>query len=495
MGAHQRPISTMRSYRETIKPVRNNMRKFDYHSVLTAASNYLIETDAQGPDRERAARLPWVAERIAVWALRDEPSMYRHTRMSQNDLRTCINQAWKAIDKSDVWRKNGVPLGLFMRRVLLAQVPHQQNRGMGAFARQIDLLGRLKPNSRLRQVIENHVGMRAEVYLQVAMFLWLKASAGIGDVFESAYLETLTRAFGTEAMQSFWRTVITPRHVAGRALKDFDEDEWFQPNVLYRFPFVELQGRLYFWGAPCLHRHIEYAFSDIVASAKDKAAKQAFEDAFEAYVGESLKRGGFPVLGEDEVRRRFQVVGACSDFLVIEDNATIVFEVKNKSLSLDLPASASVNKYKTKFKETLLKANTQLANVASHVRKVPEFASKPIHRVIVTYGDLMLGRSDYLFSEEDHASDSVLILSIDELDHLVEAVRLKQCTMGKFFSDFLARNNEPAQALFAPGHLLADAPYQLNQPPAHLVAIFEAILNPITEKFEKLAAQNAAQAA
>ncbi|KAA7497834.1 hypothetical protein E4854_25555, partial [Salmonella enterica subsp. enterica serovar Lubbock] len=134
------------------------MRKFDYHSVLTAASNYLIETDAHGADRERAARLPWVAERIAVWALRDEPSMYRHAKMSQNDLRACINQAWNGIDASDVWRKSGHPLPLFMRQCLLAQVPHQQNRGMGAFARQIDLLSRLKSNSRLRQVIENHVG-------------------------------------------------------------------------------------------------------------------------------------------------------------------------------------------------------------------------------------------------------------------------------------------------------------------------------------------------
>ncbi|NGE67122.1 hypothetical protein G5616_25855, partial [Escherichia coli] len=158
--------------------------------------------------------------------------------------RACINQAWNGIDASDVWRKSGHPLPLFMRQCLLAQVPHQQNRGMGAFARQIDLLSRLKSNSRLRQVIENHVGMRAEVYLQVAMFLWLKASVGIGDVFEPAYLETLTRAFGPGAMQSFWRTVITPRHVAGLALKDFDDDEWFQPNVLYRFPFVELHGRL-----------------------------------------------------------------------------------------------------------------------------------------------------------------------------------------------------------------------------------------------------------
>lgn len=118
------------SYREIIKPVRNKMREFGYHSVLAAASNYLIETDAQGPDRERAARLPWVAERIALWALRDEPGMYRHAKMSQDDLRRCINQAWNGIDASDVWRKNANPLALLMRQMLLAQVARANRSGV-----------------------------------------------------------------------------------------------------------------------------------------------------------------------------------------------------------------------------------------------------------------------------------------------------------------------------------------------------------------------------
>ena len=483
----------MSSYRETIKPVRNRMRKFDYHSVLDAISRYLLETDAGGA--ERARRLPWVAERLAAWALRDEPRLYGHVPMQRDDLLKCMNMAWTGVDALAGWPRNGNPLALLMRQMLLAQVPHQQDRGMGAFARQIALLGRLQPNSRLRLVIERKVGLRAEVYLQLAFLLWLKASEGIHDVFTPPYLDTLAQAFGRDTLQTFLRTTITPIEIVRRELKVFDDDEWFQPNVLYRFPFVHSQQGLYFWGAPCLHRHIEYAFSDIVANAGDPAAKQAFEDAFEHYVGAALKRSYAQVFDEQAIKQRFGVQGPCSDFLLVEDTAIVLFEVKNKSLSVDLPASASVRTLQAKFRGTLLKADAQLDNVAGYVRRIPEFAAMPLYRVIVTYGDLMLGQPDYLFDNMEKLAQPIVILSIDELETLAEAVRLKRCTMGAFFADFLARRTDPQRALFAPGQLLADAAYRLERAPEHLVAVYDAVVDPITEKLEQVQAQTARVAA
>lgn len=324
--------------------------------------------------------------------------------------------------------------------------------------------------------------------MQLAFLPWLKATEGIHDVFTPPYLNTLAQAFGTEVLQTFLRTVTTPIDVVRRELKDFDDDEWFQPNVLYRFPFVHSPRGLYFWGAPCLHRHIEYAFSDIVANAGDPAAKQAFEDAFEDYVGVVLERTSAQVLDEQAIKRRFGVQGLCSDFMVIEDAAIVLFEVKNKSLSLDLPASASVKTLQAKLRGTLIKADGQLANVAAHVRNAPELAKLPLYRIIVTYGDLMLGQPDYLYGEAEGPAEPILILSVDELDSLVEAVRLKRCTMGQFFADFLARKSDPARVLFAPGQLLTEAPYRLDRAPEHLAATYDAIVDPIIEKLSRLEA-------
>lgn len=61
-------------YADAIRPIRNRMRKFEYASVLQQISAYL-QVDAKGNDK-RAPRLPWVAERLALWTLRDKPHLY-----------------------------------------------------------------------------------------------------------------------------------------------------------------------------------------------------------------------------------------------------------------------------------------------------------------------------------------------------------------------------------------------------------------------------------
>jgi hypothetical protein len=165
------------------------------------------------------------------------------------------------------------------------------------------------------------------------------------------------------------------------------------------------------------------------------------------------------------------------------------FEVKNKSLSLDLPASASVKTLQAKLRGTLIKADSQLANVAAHVRNIPELAKLPLYRVIVTYGDLMLGQPDYLFGETEGLAKPILILSVDELESLVEAVRLKRCTMGQFFADFLARRQDPARSLFTPGQLLTQVPYRLDRAPEHLMAIYDEVVDPIMDKLGQLEMQ------
>lgn len=62
------------SYADSIRPVRNRMRRFEYSSVVRQISAYLV-ADVKTYDA-RAARVPWVAERLALWVLRDNPTMY-----------------------------------------------------------------------------------------------------------------------------------------------------------------------------------------------------------------------------------------------------------------------------------------------------------------------------------------------------------------------------------------------------------------------------------
>lgn len=470
--------ATGMSYIDAIRPIRNRMRKFEYTSILRQISAYL-QVDAGGNEK-RGPRLPWVAERLALWVLRDKPHMYGRVPMQVADLVRCMNEAWNAMDTAIKWARQGNPIELFVRSVLLAQAPHQTAVGFGAFARQIDLLNRLDPASRLSRALKASVGMDANEYLELAVFFWLRDEGRIEEVFERNYWHALTNAFGQASLESFLKTIFVDREVLCNEMGTADEDEWFQPNLLYRYPFVVYNRRPLFWGAPTLRRHFEYAFSDIVGRSEDPKVRQSFEDAFEGYVGESLRRSGATALSENDIRLRFSVEGPCCDFAIVEGTTVVLFEVKNKALAHAFPASASVRTYRSKLSATLVKAAAQLDNVESHVLRHDVSEDTKVHQVVVTYGDLMLGSASFLF-EGKSETDVPIILSIDQLDRLIEAIRLKQCSFSAFFSDYERRQADPATRLFAPAQLLEHHPYRLESNPRHIADIF----NPFFEQLSR----------
>jgi len=393
-----------------------------------------------------------------------------------------MDLAWTQMDTKATWMRHGNPLSLTIRTVLLSQVAHQLPHGTGAFARQIDLLRRIRPNTKLYQELQRALGMLPEAYLRLAVFFWTAADGRIDEAFSPRYVQALTQAFGREAVVSFLRTVIIPHE----RLESMDvgwvvEDEWFQPNLLYRTPFTFYRGERFYWGRACLQRNIEFAFSDIVGRSLDDAARRTFEDAFEEYVGESLRRCCPLVLSEKELVTRFDVTGPCNDFAVLGDNYVVLVEAKNKALTHTMTATGTVKTYQSKFKNTVVKAAGQLDNVAKHVRADAQFSDAQVYRVVVTYGDLMLGNAEYLFDTET-VPEIPLVLSIDQLDRLGEVVRLGRCQIDEFFQDYRKRQEAPQTRLFSPGQLLSEPKYRLSEQPKYL----EDILNPFFDGMRAL---------
>ncbi|MBC8725743.1 hypothetical protein F6X37_30585 [Paraburkholderia sp. 31.1] len=171
-------------------------------------------------------------------------------------------------------------MNLSIRMMLLSQLPHQLPHGKGAFARQVDLLRRIGSNAKLHRELKRALGMSPEEYLRIAVFFWSLADERIEAVFSQKYLRALTLAFGQEAIAAFLRTIIVPHErLAALSAEHIVEDEWFQPNLLYRSPFVAHRGERFYWGRACLQRNIEFAFSDVVARSENDAVRRTFEDA------------------------------------------------------------------------------------------------------------------------------------------------------------------------------------------------------------------------
>jgi|GEM_PF-1764204 len=456
--------------------IRAKLRCFEYCTVLKELAEYLKPRNITR--QAKVFRFPWVAERLALWALQDEPLLYGHVSMLSSDVADLINVASQATDRVDLWMESEISPLLLFRQALLAQLPHQIPSNYGAFARQIDLVRRLGNNSKCRRYIESRIKMSLEDYLQLALISWCYAETPL-NLLTSEFRRAVEIKFPQELVSAFLNRLIINKESITIQLQVSSGDEWFRPNVLFQFPFVRYQNQIYSWGSPPLFRHLESAFANLVAEAEDVGVRQELDTAFERYVGESLRRNGQLTLGEKQISSRFALQGGkCCDFAQIYEDCIVLIEAKNKVLDASAPMLGAAKRYKAKFKKTVMKAATQTNNVAEHIRKFSDFDERPIYRVVITNDDLLLGQADFLFDELDNETVP-FILSIDELDRLTESCRLGKCTFGSFFAEVLSRREGRGLKMFAPAQLLKEEPYRVEFRSHHLFELWENLLQKI----------------
>lgn len=469
------------TYVNAIRPIRNRLRKFSYVSVLAGLSQF-IGTESTADDGK--PRAPWLAERVAVWVLRDEPRMYGSEAISRQEVRRCIDLAWKVADLAFTGFGPGRSFHLALRSWILPQIPHQREQELGPFARQIDLINQLQSNSNLYRLFEESLGMPPMDFLGLATLFRKHSLEDISTVMAPRYRVALQGIFGRAPVEKFYEKMLIPRTVTAEHFGDVSSDEWFQPNLLYRSPFTRLDNNTwYFWGRCCLDRNLGYALSDIVGRSDSPGIRQSFEKLFEEYVGRSLSLTGLEILDEEQVRTRFSVGGKCCDFAVLDGADVVLLEVKNKALTHTLPATGTARDYASKLNATVKKADEQLRNVEAFVRKTNPTAA--VHKVVVTYGDLFAAETDQLFTASaDHfaSGNPVYILSVDHVDRLIEAVRLKNCGFAMFFEDYTRRRAIPEKRLLLLSDLLNEVPYRSSELPPHLFEVYAPFYENLMER-------------
>ena len=139
--------TTNAAYVAGIKPTRNFMRRFEYHSMLDELLTFLnVQPPTRKPEEQN---LPWFAERLLLYLLRDSPQMYGREIATQKTVAKAINRCWRSNKKINAGRMEIESLTLFMRSIFISQAPDQVGLNPLAFARQMLLTESLEPNSRI----------------------------------------------------------------------------------------------------------------------------------------------------------------------------------------------------------------------------------------------------------------------------------------------------------------------------------------------------------
>ncbi len=478
MQIGKRPLDAM--YAESIKPIRNQMRRYDYQSLLDVMLVYLNAPSTRSREKD-LKRLPWVVERLAIWLFADKTYEYGAKIAGEQDLKRLIDLAWNAADKGYGKGQPIKQLGLFVRQAMLPQAPYQQTLDSHAYGLQIHLLKKLPANSNLREFLNAKAGMPIEDYFEVALLYWSHSTTA-KPWFNEKFISDLEGAFSEETQIKFLKS-ITQR------VEDFQElcrartiqvDEWFQPTYFYKIPCIWHRGAAVPLGPQTLRRHFQALIADWIAESNRNDLRQDFDKLVETYVAETLCRGQLAFIKEAELKKLI-TVGQVSDFLVDEPRGVVLFEVKNKGLSQAVPASRDPLELASRLKATIVKAKSQLADTEKSLRLLPQYRDKNFYRIVVTSNDLWLSSAELLLSGEDNDSKTWLV-SLQELDMLTEVVKSKTYSFSQIFADFEENQKSNLAATFSITAFLERLNLKPDTLPSHLLKEFDVLFEKINSR-------------
>jgi hypothetical protein len=439
-------------YLRSIKPVRNVLRRYRYESVLAQILDYLA-LEGCSDTLQTLKRLPWIAERLAIFVLRDEPSLYGNDYANRGVIEHCVDQAMAQID-GKVFRLDNVSLGV--RELMLRQLPYQSGHQPTLAHRQLTFIRQLNRESPAYRELSETWGTDALTASEICSVLYLAtANSQRWDAYElvknfrDPYVDTLVRCL------NLLSPTVYQLRANLKAKFDLDQtkntllDEWYRPLPLIESPCVitnQPNGQIMrAWGLPTLIWYFENRVAIETSRYPEKRFSEAFRDWLEAEVGRIAKRHFSNTKSAKEFGLSQSEKNA--DFVIPDGDFALVVEVKAKHLST-VTALAEPRLLKRNLASTVVKAEEQTKETAHAISS--QFSKT--ERLVVTASDLFL--PTFLAFTEHGSEHPNLVLSIDNFEILMHACSSGITTLKDFFNEARSQQSDPITKVLTSSQLL-----------------------------------------
>jgi hypothetical protein len=471
-------------YAGLIEPILYRMRRYHYDSLLDALLKRLNQPQTSNGLINDLQRLPWVVERLLILLLADKRSQYRYCFNGEIDDHSLdglifnANQSVSSLYKYDIKIQT---TSLFMRQAFLSQIPYQKNLDTHDFVLQLYFIAKLDLRSNLLKYLNKRAGMPVELYFQMALLFWTYTSTD-APWFNKSYIDSMLHIFPENELNVFLNSITSSVQDLNKKLSErtIELDEWFQPVIFYKTPCILFENTIIPFGRPTLRRYFENLIGDWLEEENGKCLRD-YDALIHDYVQDGLVRCQVDFLGESDINKLTNSKDRVCDYLIDEHDGFILVEVKNKSLTKKIPSSSHPVPITSKLDKTVVSGISQLDITFSRVSKLPRFKNRHYHRIIVTKNDLWLGNID-AFSSNLNDVDPIWLLTLSDMDHLVELVREKRATFCSFFEDLSARRKVPSESVFTASMLLEKHPYKFEQLPSHLLAEADKVIDVLKER-------------
>ena len=302
-----------KAYAESIKPIRNRMRVYDYDSLLDALLRRLNEplTDHKVNNLQR---LPWVVERLILWLLADNPLQYKKTTVDKQALDFLVHMAWDSVNKLYKQHIKIHSVKLFVRQQFLSQIPYQISLDSHSLTLQLYLISKLDEKSKLRKYLDIRAGMPIEQYFQMALLFWAHTNTE-RPWFNIDYIKSVLPIFPETSLNIFLNSITFRKHELHKLLcqRTIELDEWFQPVVLYKTPCVLHENTIIPFGRPTLRRYFENLVGDWLEYENGQCL-QDYDRLISEYVEFGLQRCNANFLNEDGIKKLTNTKKRVCDF-------------------------------------------------------------------------------------------------------------------------------------------------------------------------------------
>lgn len=469
--------SMIRTYPEAAKYVRNQLRSYSALSVVQIALKRLDTDGYQGIDQLQT--WPWLTCLIVKLVLEDDCIPFDGEECPDRVFDRCLNALWDAQAGRDRLRPDQ-NLWLQLRAMLPAQLAFQ-NLPDWDFLRFPALIDRLEADHPSRVQFLERFGMQPHEFMCISYAIFAGVLSG-KKYLVSTYYAQLTDYFGSAVARVFdefscdlaglrKKLILekSQRQAAGELIRP--EHEYNEVPWLQRFPLLRVDStKFLIWHPAVFARGFQTAVHRRMSICGAEYSSH-FSQVFEDYVLELLEKSGTIFVGEDDYK---QLVGRdkkAVEAIITEDGANIFIESKLTIYSEIVNASGEQARVWTGMKR-LYEAMRQGWAVSSTLQKEAHDKGKwgqaaENYLLIVTSQPMgcasgeqfrrWFGRdvfdAERLYKARQTVPsleqlqllppEHIVIASIEEYEHLMDAVRRGELHLPKMFREIAANIVEP----------------------------------------------------
>ncbi|KKR02844.1 MAG: hypothetical protein UT30_C0047G0004 [Candidatus Uhrbacteria bacterium GW2011_GWF2_39_13] len=446
---------------EACQRVRNRIKSLRPEELIIAASLKLREIE-----KDIALWSKWNPYSLLLvirWAFEYGAQNSNVIPLTQNQFIKLISDCNEICGNPYFLSGASANVNKFLRTMSFQQFWFQGNIFKGLFGRLFLLFCNSKD-----EIHENflfRVGISMQEYLELSFAVWGWTPKQSNEVlvplqfFENSTYEitAITKYFDFTSKTILQMTdyLQTPRK---KGIRNF----YLQPcekSPLTKYPLLRLPGGIFKYSQRVFESHIRMIFYELMKSTGDSPLAEKFSKRFENYNDKLLAYSCLPYLKETELKK-IAGKGKVVDFAIPYADTTILIETK----SVEMNPLAQVNPenkiMEKELKSSVIKAVIQAYEFIYNLKQVDTTeieCKKHFSLLIVTYDNLWLGPPLHLWKEFlensvrnrikpellDEAAlspERIFVISIDEMEVIIERIKLQVVSLPDFIERAVADN-------------------------------------------------------